>query len=139
MKVRFKRFNRRTHVPQKSKIGSACYDLFAATCAVLEHGATRSVEADIGFCFSEKYAAKIYPRSSMFLKSIFLAAGILNSDYRRNVRVILHNLSNNKIEINVGVCIAQVLFQKKISLRFIEVLRFDNFTTERGNKYFEYK
>ena len=75
----------------------------------------------------------------MSLKSIFLAAGILNSDYRGNVRVILHNLSNNKIEINVGVCIAQVLFQKKKSLRFIEVLRFDNFTTERGKKCFEYK
>ena len=134
MKVWFKRFNRRTHVPQKSTIGSACYDLFA-----LELGATKSVETDIGFCFSEKYAAKIYPRSSMSLKSIFLAAGILNSDYRGNVRVILHNLSNNKIEINVGVCIAQVLFQKKKSLRFIEVLRFDNFTTERGKKCFEYK
>ena len=139
MKVRLKMFNRCTHVPQKSSIGSACYDLFAAKCAVLEFGATRSVETDIGFCFSEKYAAKIYPCSSMSLKSIFLAAGILNSDYRGNVRVILHNLSNNKIEINVGVCIAQVLFQKKKSLRFIEVLRFDNFTTERGKKCFEYK
>ena len=39
-------------------MGSACYDLFAAKCAVLEPGATRYVEMDIGFCFSEKYVAK---------------------------------------------------------------------------------
>ena len=97
MKVRFKRFSTRARVPRKSTIGSACYDLFAAKCAVLEPGATRFVETDIGFCFSEKYVAKIYPRSSMSLKSIFLGGGILDSDYRGNVRVIIHNLSSNRI------------------------------------------
>ena len=78
---------------------------------MLELSATRSVETDIGFCFSEKHVAKIYLRSSMSLKSIFLGGGILDSAYRGNVRVILHNLSNNRIEINAGDCIAQVLFQ----------------------------
>ena len=117
MKVRFKRFSTRAHVPRKSTIGSACYDLFAAKCTVLEPGATRSVETDIGFCFSEKYVAKIYPRSSISLKSILIGGRILDSDYRRSVRVILHNLSNNKTEINVGDCVAQILFQKKRNLQ----------------------
>ena len=44
------------------------------------------------------------------LKIYFLGGGILDSDYRGNVRVILHNLSNNRIEINAGDLIAQVLF-----------------------------
>ena len=134
MKVPFKSFSTRARVPQKSAIGSACYNLFAAKCAVLEPGATRSVETNIGFCFSEKYAAKIYPCSSMSLKSIFLDGGILEYDYRGNVRAILHNLSNNRIEINAGNRIAQVLLQKKKFPRFIEVSSFDNLTTERGKR-----
>ena len=58
MKVQFKRFSTGARVPRKPLIGSACYDLFAAKCAVLEPGATKYVEMDIGFCFSEKYVAK---------------------------------------------------------------------------------
>ena len=112
MKVRFKMFSTRARVPRKSTIGSACYDLFAAKCAVLEPGATRSVETDIEFCFSEN-CGKIYPCSSMSLKSIFLDGRILDSDHRGNVRVIFHNLSNNRIEINLRNRIAQVLFKKK--------------------------
>ena len=110
MKVRFKRSIARAHVPQTSTIGSAYYDLSTAKCAVLEPGATRSVEMDIGFCFSEKYGASICPRSSMSLKSIFLGGGILDFDCRGNV---LHNLSNNRIQINAGDLVAQILFQKK--------------------------
>lgn len=63
--------------------------------------------------------AKIYLRSSMSLKPLFLNGGIPDSDYRGNVWVILHNLSNNRFEINAGYYIAQVLFQKEKSPRFI--------------------
>ena len=58
MKVRFKRFSTRARIPQKSTIGSTCCNLFAARCDVLEPGATRSIETNAGFCFSERYLAK---------------------------------------------------------------------------------
>ena len=115
MKVRFKMFSACARVPQKSTISAACYNLFAATCVVLESGATRSVKIDNDFCFSEKYVAKIYPRSSVSLKSVFLGGGIIDSDYRGNVRVILNNLSQNRLEFKTGDRIAQALFQKKKS------------------------
>ena len=86
--------------------------LFAAKYVVLEPCVTRSAETDIGFCFSEKYVEKMYPRSSMSLKSLFLDGGILDSGYRGNATIILHNLSNNRIGINPGDRIAQVLLQK---------------------------
>ena len=113
MKVRFKRFSTCTRIPQKSTIRSACYDLFAARCAALEPGATRSIETDIGFCFSEKYVGKIYPRSSLSLESIVLGGRIIDSDYRGNVRVILHSFSNKRVEFNTSDRIAQIFFEKK--------------------------
>ena len=82
---------------QKSTVGYAAYDLFAARTIVLEPRSTRSVETDIGFCFSNKYVAKIYPSSSISLCSICVGGGIVDSDFRENARVILHNFSQDRL------------------------------------------
>ena len=74
---------------------------------------TRSAETDIGFCFSRRYVGKINPRSSMSWKSIFIDGGILDYDYRGNVRVIFQNPSNNTVEVSAGDYISQALFLKK--------------------------
>ena len=85
----------------------------------------------------EKYVGKIYPRSSLFLKSV-LGGGIIDSNYRGNVMVILHNFSNKRVEFNTGDRIAQILFGIKESpkRKCIELSSFDDFVTERNNKGF---
>ena len=75
MKAKFKRFSSCAHILQKVTIGSACYNLFTAKTVLLEPNAMRSLETDIGFCFSKKYVAKIYPRSSLSLRSVFAGGG----------------------------------------------------------------
>ena len=84
-----------------------------AKSAVLEPNATKSVQTDLGFCFPEKYVAKIFPRPSLSLQSVDVGGGIVAADYRENIRVIRTNVSNNRIEFSAGDRIAQVLFQKK--------------------------
>ena len=74
MRVKFKRFSSQAKIPQK---GSACYDLFAAKSVVLEPNATRSVETDLVFCFPKNYVAKIFPRSSLSLRSIHVGGRIV--------------------------------------------------------------
>ena len=113
MKVRFKRISTRACCPQKSAVGSAYYDLFGARNIVLEPGSTRSVEIEIDFFFSNKYVSNIHPRSRVSLRSILVGGGIIDSDFRGNVRVILHNFSTNRVEFSTGDRIAQVLLQNK--------------------------
>ena len=127
MKVKFKRFSSCVHIPQKVTIGSACYNLFAAKTVLLEPNAMRSLETDIGFCFSKKYAAKIYPRSSLSLRSVFAGGGMIYSDFRGNIHVILSSFSSSRVEINIGDRIGQVLFQRKEEPNFVEVSSFDDF------------
>ena len=117
MKVTFKRFSSRARCPQKWTAGSVAYDLFAVRTVVLETGSTRSVEIDIGFCFSNKYVSKIYPRSSISLRLICVGDGIDRIGRGR---------------------IAQVLFQKKKKkiTRFLEVKDFNGFVAERNIKDF---
>ena len=127
MKVKFKRFSSCAHIPQKVTIGSACYNLFAAKTVLLEPNAMRLLETDIGFCFSKKYAAKIYPRSSLSLRSVFAGGGMIYSDFRGNIHVILSSFSSSRVEINIGDRIGQVLFQRKEEPNFVEVSSFDDF------------
>ena len=54
-----------------------------------------------------------------------------DSDYRENVRIILHNFSQKRVEFNMGDRVAQILFQKKESPDFIAVTDFDNFLAKR--------
>ena len=136
MQVKFRRFSSHARIPQKATIGSGCYNLFAAKPVVLEPNLTRSVEIDIGFCFSKKYIGKIYPRSSLSLHSIFDGGGMIDSDFRGNIHVILCISSGSRVEFNVGDRIAQVLFQIKEVVDFVEVSSFDDFPTKRRDKSF---
>ena len=72
----------------------------------------------------------------MLLRSIHLGGGIIDSDYRGNVMVILINLFDRRVEFNAGDTIAQVLFQKKEDVDFVEALSFDDCFTERGTGSF---
>ena len=69
--------------------------------------------------------ARIYLRSGLSLQSIFLGGGVVDTDYRGNVRVILTNLSDRTNEIETGDRIAQVLFVTKEEVEFEEVATFD--------------
>ena len=69
--------------------------------------------------------ARIYLRSGLSLQSIFLSGGVVDTDYRGNVRVILTNLSDRTNEIETGDRIAQVLFVTKEEVEFEEVATFD--------------
>ena len=92
MKVKFKKFSSRARASQKSTPGSACYNIFAASCVTLESGATRSIETDTGLSFSKQYFARIYPHSGLSLEPIILGGGVVDADSRGIINIILTNL-----------------------------------------------
>ena len=79
MKVKIKIFSSTAQIPQKSTKDSACYDLFTARCIILEPKANRSIEIELGFAFSIKYMARIYPWSSLSLQLIFVKGGVVDA------------------------------------------------------------
>ncbi len=72
------------------------------------------------------YHAKICQRSSMGKKGIIIpnSPGIIDSDYRGYVSVLLLNLNNEIIHIKHGERIAQMLIEKNIDVqwKFVKVL-----------------
>ena len=72
----------------------------------IEPSVTRKIETDFGLKFPKKYVAKLLPRSGLSLKPVFLGGGVLESDFRGNVCVVLANLSQRTIETETGDRIA---------------------------------
>ena len=65
----------------------------------------------------------------MSLKGIVLGGGVIDSDFRGNMSVILKNTSYKAVEIDAGGRIAQVFFKKE-DVKFDEIKELDH--TERG-------
>ena len=92
MKIKFKKFRPCARVPTKATPGSACFDVYSSRSVTLEPGVTRAIEKDFGLKFPKTYIARLYPRSGLSLKPIFLGGGVIDSDYRGNISIILTNL-----------------------------------------------
>ena len=135
MKVKFKKFSSNACLPAKSTVGSACFDIYSAKGVLLLPGETKTVDLDLGFQFSKKYVCRIYPRSNLSLKPLFVGGGVINSDYRGNISVILSNFSSWSVDIEKGDRIAQIMFLKEEGVEFEEVNEFDN-KTVRDTKGF---
>ena len=110
MKVKFKKFSCRARLPTLATPGSAYFDVYSLRCVTLEPGVTRSIETDLGMKFAKKYVARIHPWSGLSMKGLSLGGGVINSDYRGNISIILNNLSQGSFEIETGDRIAQLMF-----------------------------
>ena len=133
--VKFKSLTSTVHTSEKAIPGSACFDIFSARCVTLEPVVTKPIEIDIGFKLSKKYVCRLYPLSGLSLKSVTLVGrGLLDSDFRWIICVILTNLSQRVIEIETRKVIAQVLFVRKEEAKFVEVDELDK--AEHGVKGF---
>ena len=126
MKVKFKRFSSHACLPTKSTIGSACFNVYSAKDVSLRPSETKTVNLDLGFQFLKKYVSRFYPRSSLSLKPSSLNGGVIDSDYRGNISVILTNFSSWSIDIEKGDIIAQLMFLKKEEVGFEEVSELDD-------------
>ena len=135
MKINFKEFSEFARVPTKATPGSACFDVYSSCELRLRPGETKRIPLDIGFKFSKKLCCKIYPRSGLSLLPTFIGGGVVDSDYRGNVSVILTNFSSSDAEVNVGGKIAQIMFIKPVPVYFEEVEDFCD-TAVRGSEGF---
>ena len=129
MKVKFKKYSYAVGVPTKATSVSACYNFYSTIDVKLALGVTKKISLDLGFKFSKRYVCRIYPRSSLSPLQTFIGGGVADSDYRRNISVILTNFDLSDVNITVGDRIAQIMFLKTEEASFDEV--FELGTTAR--------
>lgn len=139
MQVRIKRLNNTAIIPTMGSVDAAGCDLYANLVAdggsvTIAPGATFFVKTGIAVEIPKQYAGFIYARSGLASKRGLRPAncvGVVDSDYRGEVMVALHNDSQTEQTINHGERIAQMVIGPYLRPEFVEV---DDLTdTERGD------
>jgi len=107
-------------LPKWVDMGDAGLDLYSAVDVTLPGGDVNvAVPLGLTTTFSSMYVAMVKDRSSMAVKGIFTSAGIIDSSYRGEWKILLR--STKLYNIKRGDKIAQVLFLPVFHLQVKEV------------------
>lgn len=110
-KIRF--CNENAMMPNRQTLGSACYDIYSAEDKTVLKGTRASISTGLQTEFPKNYLLQVLPRSSLSFKhGLESGSGIIDSDYRGEIKVLLYNHSNEDYEIKKGDRIAQMAFMK---------------------------
>lgn len=111
-------------------------DYFKSKIVIMPHE-TKMISTGIAIAVPTGYMGCIYARSGLASKKSLAPAncvGIVDSDYRGEVKVALHNYSDKNQIIDVGERIAQLVIQPVSLCTPVEVNELDE--TERGSAGF---
>jgi dUTP pyrophosphatase len=101
-------------VPVRANDCAAGYDLYSSCNALIYPQERMLIKTGISIEIPEGYYGRIAPRSGWALKNgIDTLAGVIDSDYRGEVGVILYNTDKETpFHIKIGDRIAQIIFEK---------------------------
>tara|TARA_Y100001960_G_C14686385_1_gene834013 strand:+ start:248 stop:703 length:456 start_codon:yes stop_codon:yes gene_type:complete len=108
------------YLPQFSHKGDAGADLKSVEKKVIAPRSRDLVATGLSLEIPEGYAGLIWPRSGPAVKlGLDCGAGVIDSHYRGEIKVLLFNHSDNEIFIQSGDRIAQLIIQKIEAVKFI--------------------
>ena len=120
------------YVPSYKTTGAAALDLYTPVSLDLDIG-LHKINVRVAIAIPEGYYGEIKCRSSMGIAGCSVEAGIIDSDYRGEIMVLLR--VRKPMKIQDGHAIAQLIIKKCYQLKLSPVSLFSD-TTERGNKGF---
>mgnify|MGYP003645752468 CR=1 FL=1 len=129
--VEVKKLHESANIPTKGHPSDAGWDLYANEDIELWPEETKLISTGIAMSLPEGFVGLIWDRSSMGVKGVHRHAGVIDSGYRGEVKVCLHNTSSDFHNIKRGDRIAQLLIQEIPILRLHEVEELDS--TDRGS------
>ena len=98
--------------PMRATEGSAGYDLTSAIDAVIPPNGRLAVSTGIAIGLPEGTYGRIAPRSGLAYKfGIDVFAGVIDADYRSEVKAILYNSGDQPFTIKTGDRIAQLVLE----------------------------
>jgi dUTP pyrophosphatase len=118
--------------PIRGTPGSAGYDIHSAVDIVVPVGQHIAISTDVYTEFPPDTVCFIKPRSGLAFKhAINVLAGVVDSDYRGEIKVILINHGTTDFKVSKGDRIAQLVFLG-LTLHSTNVVVEDTISGERG-------
>lgn len=109
-------------LPTRGSILSAGLDLYACEGNKLDPGERKLIRTGLEVAIPNGFYGRIAPRSGLALKhGIDVMAGVIDSDYRGELGVILVNLGTHKFVIAKGDRIAQLIVEAILTPEVVKV------------------
>jgi deoxyuridine 5'-triphosphate nucleotidohydrolase len=122
-------------LPTRGTPGSAGYDLAADEDTNLWPGERRLISTGVSVAVPAGTYGRIAPRSGLAVKKgLDVMAGVIDPDYRGEVKVLAVNLGQTPIVIGQGDRIAQLVLERFEAAEVVQVETLDG--TERGTGAF---
>ncbi|MBI4389207.1 MAG: dUTP diphosphatase [Nitrospinae bacterium] len=123
------------YLPVYAHPGDAGADLRSAVDDIVPARGRKLIPTGIRIALPPGHVGLVWPRSGLAVnRGIDSGAGVIDSQYRGEIKVLLFNHTDADFIINRGDRIAQLLVQKAETVEFIQVRELDD--TPRGENGF---
>ncbi len=122
MKILVKKLHLEARLPSYAHPGDAGMDLYSAENLTINAEERVVCRTGLSFKIPDGFAGLVWDKSGLAAKNgIKTMAGVLDSGYRGELKIVLVNLSKETYNIKKGDKIAQMLIQKVERTEIIEV------------------
>ncbi|MEM0465310.1 MAG: dUTP diphosphatase [Candidatus Pacearchaeota archaeon] len=130
VKIKVKKLSEDAIIPTIGSEHSAGFDIYTNEEYELKPGETHTFTTGLSFEIPEGKVFLIWDRSSLGAKGLHRFAGVIDSDYRGELKVVIFNSTNTTYRINKGDRICQGIIQDYYRPFIEEVKELSN--TNRG-------
>lgn len=135
MKLQIKKLSDSAVLPHYEHPGDAGLDCYADSSYVIEPGERTLVSTGIAMAIPDGYVGLIWDKSGLATNvGLTTLAGVIDSSYRGEIHILLHNTGDKAYHIEAGKKIAQLLVQPVVQPELIQVTELD--ATSRGGNGF---
>lgn len=144
LKVKVKKLVDNAVIPTRGSLGAAGYDLYASYIEGMAIGDNNdfvirahdhvTIGTGIAMEIPEGYVGLVYVRSGLGIKQGLIprnAVGVIDSDYRGEIKVCLLNTSEDDVNIKMGERVAQIVLTPYLEVAMVETNELND--TERGD------
>lgn len=133
--LKIKKLDQNAIIPTYGTVDSAGADLYALLDddLIIKPQETAVISTGLSMAIPKGYVGLIYARSSLGTKKGLAPAnkvGVIDADYRGEIKVVLFNQSNQEQTISPKERIAQIVITPFLQVQFEETDKLDD--TERG-------
>lgn len=127
MQINIQKLNENAVIPAYATTGAACFDLVSTEDVLIHPGSHKAVGTGLAFEIPEGYVMQIFSRSGHGFKNnirLTNCTGIIDSDYRGEVKVGLYNdksidMPDNVFSVKAGDRIAQAMIVPVNQVSFV--------------------
>lgn len=129
--LRVKKLNENANIPTRGSQHAAGFDLYTSNDVTILPGESILVGTGVAMAIPDGHFGQINPRSGVAYKTkVRIGSRVIDSDYRGEIMVNLHNDGNEPQSFKAGERIAQIVIMRYLS-SIIEVEQLDD--TVRGD------